>query len=39
MLISDPIYGEYKIDEVLEDVVKSYPIQRLKGVHQGGQVF
>ncbi|MFD2044041.1 HD domain-containing protein [Ornithinibacillus salinisoli] len=39
MFISDQIYGEYKIDKVLEELVLSQPVQRLKGVHQGGASY
>ncbi|WP_242218512.1 HD domain-containing protein [Bacillus cereus group sp. BfR-BA-01380] len=37
MLIKDNIYGQFIInDKVLEKLIMSEPIQRLKGIHQGG---
>ncbi|PGW34781.1 hypothetical protein COE04_13050 [Bacillus cereus] len=39
MIISDVIYGEFKIDKVLEDLIISKPVQRLKGVHQAGASY
>lgn len=39
MNISDPIYGEFIIDDVLEQLIHSKPIQRLKGIHQGGASY
>ncbi|PGN59516.1 hypothetical protein CN966_08115 [Bacillus cereus] len=39
MIISDVIYGEFKIDKVLEDLILSKPVQRLKGVHQAGASY
>lgn len=39
MLISDKLYGEFKIEKVLEELVLSTPVQRLKGVHQGGASY
>ncbi|MGG3643488.1 HD domain-containing protein [Bacillus gobiensis] len=39
MIISDPIYGEFIIDGVLEQLIQSQPIQRLNGIHQGGASY
>lgn len=39
MLISDVLYGEFEVDKVLEELVLSRPIQRLKGIHQGGASY
>lgn len=39
MIISDVIYGEFKVDKVLEDLILSKPVQRLKGVHQAGASY
>jgi len=40
MLLSDPLYGRIKIKEkVLKELIKSKPIQRLKGVLQGGILY
>lgn len=37
--IFDSIYGEFKIDNVLVDLINSYPVQRLKNIHQGGASY
>ncbi len=37
--IKDVLYGEYKVDRVLEELILSDPVQRLKGIHQGGASF
>ncbi len=39
MEISDVIYGHHHIDGVLEELIKSAPVQRLKGIYQGGASF
>ncbi|CAI9387888.1 HD domain-containing protein [Niallia sp. Sow4_A1] len=39
MLISDKLYGDFEIEKVLEELIKSKPIQRLKGIHQGGASY
>ncbi|OTY15568.1 hypothetical protein BK735_21100 [Bacillus mycoides] len=39
MIISDVIYGEFKVDKVLEELILSKPVQRLKGVHQAGACY
>ncbi|EEL89119.1 HD domain-containing protein [Bacillus cereus] len=39
MIISDVIYGEFKVDKVLEDLILSKPVQRLKGIHQAGASY
>lgn len=39
MVISDVIYGEFEVDKVLEELILSKPVQRLKGVHQGGASY
>lgn len=36
MIINDYIYGEYEIEKVLEELINTNEIQRLKGVYQGG---
>jgi hypothetical protein len=37
MILKDPLYGSFKIKEkVLLDLLKSQPVQRLKGVSQQG---
>jgi len=39
VIISDVIYGEFKVDKVLEELILSKPVQRLKGVHQAGASY
>lgn len=39
MIISDKIYGDFEIEKVLEDLIASKPMQRLKGIHQGGASY
>ncbi|MCK1991972.1 HD domain-containing protein [Peribacillus muralis] len=39
MIVSDNIYGQHDIEGVLEELMLSKPVQRLKGVHQGGASY
>ncbi|CAH2462450.1 MULTISPECIES: HD domain-containing protein [Bacillus] len=39
MIISDIIYGEFEVDKVLEELILSKHVQRLKGVHQAGASY
>ncbi|MFJ6210286.1 HD domain-containing protein [Lysinibacillus sp. NPDC092081] len=39
MIISDYLYGEFEIDDVLAELISSKPVQRLKGIHQGGASY
>lgn len=39
MVLSDDIYGEFEVDKVLEELILSKPVQRLKGIHQGGASY
>ncbi|MFC9773780.1 HD domain-containing protein [Paenibacillus chitinolyticus] len=39
MFISDPIYGEFIVDGLLEELILSSPVQRLKGIYQGGASY
>lgn len=39
MRIIDSIYGDYLIDGILEELIFSSPVQRLKGVYQGGSSY
>lgn len=39
MLISDILYGEFKVDQVLEELILSKSVQRLKGIHQTGASY
>lgn len=36
MIINDYIYGEFEIERILEELINTKEIQRLKGVYQGG---
>ncbi|UOQ46418.1 HD domain-containing protein [Halobacillus salinarum] len=36
MLLSDEIYGDFRVEKVVEELINSFPVQRLKGIHQGG---
>lgn len=39
MFISDYIYGQFEIEDVLEELILSKSMQRLKGIHQGGASY
>ena len=39
MIISDVIYGEFKVDPVVEELIASKSVQRLKGIHQNGASY
>ncbi|MED1507756.1 MULTISPECIES: HD domain-containing protein [Bacillus] len=39
MIISDVIYGEFKVDKVLEELILSKSVQRLEGIHQNGASY
>lgn len=39
MFIYDEIYGEFEVDKVLEELILSRPVQRLKEIHQGGASY
>lgn len=39
MLISDVLYGEFEVDQVLEELIVSKSVQRLKGIHQNGASY
>lgn len=39
MIISDVLYGEFEVDEVLEELILSMSVQRLKGIHQAGASY
>lgn len=39
MIIYDKLYGEFVVDKVLEELIVSQPVQRLKGIHQGGASY
>jgi len=37
--IKDELYGEFEIDGVLGELICSRPVQRLRGIHQGGASY
>ena len=39
MRIMDSLYGNFFIDGILEELILSSPVQRLKGIYQGGASF
>jgi hypothetical protein len=39
VIISDVLYGEFEVDKVLEELILSKPVQRMKGVHQAGASY
>lgn len=39
MRIIDDLYGTFYIDGILEELILSSPVQRLKGIYQGGASF
>ena len=39
LIISEKLYGEFELEKVLEDLILSKPVQRSKGIHQGGASY
>ncbi|HHP1115311.1 HD domain-containing protein [Bacillus cereus group sp. MYBK163-2] len=39
MIISDVLYGEFEVDQVVEELISSKSMQRLKGIHQNGASY
>ncbi|MCD8739096.1 HD domain-containing protein [Mucilaginibacter roseus] len=39
LILEDVIYGNWEVSGVLEELILSAPMQRLKAVHQGGAIF
>jgi len=39
VIISDVLYGEFKVDPVVEELILSKSVQRLKGIHQAGASY
>lgn len=39
MLINDLVYGEFTVEAVLEELINTKAIQRLKHIHQGGASY
>lgn len=35
MYIKDALYGSFEVEKVIEELILSKPVQRLKGIHQG----
>ena len=36
LILYDELYGKFEIDGVLLELIQSHPVQRLKGIYQGG---
>lgn len=39
MMSGDIFYGNFELEDILSDLIRSAPVQRLKNVHQGGAIF
>jgi len=39
VIISDVLYGEFEVDQVVEELISSKSMQRLKGIHQAGASY
>lgn len=39
MMIHDALYGEFETTPVIDALIASAPVQRLKKIHQGGAIF
>lgn len=39
MIISDVLYGEFEVEQVVEELISSKSMQRLKGIHQAGASY
>ncbi|MBB5636992.1 hypothetical protein HDE68_002905 [Pedobacter cryoconitis] len=39
MIIEDNLYGSFSVSALLEELINSKPVERLKGIHQGGGIF
>ena len=39
MKIIDKIYGEFEIEDILEELINTKAVQRLKNIHQGGASY
>lgn len=39
MTYTDKIYGSFKLDSAIEELINTSVLQRLKNIHQGGAVF
>ncbi|AIE78503.1 Deoxyguanosinetriphosphate triphosphohydrolase [Bacillus cereus] len=39
MIISDVLYREFEVDQIVEELIVSKSVQRLKGMHQNGASY
>ncbi|QNK64502.1 HD domain-containing protein [Pedobacter sp. PAMC26386] len=39
MIIEDNLYGKFSVSALIEELLKSKALERLKGIHQGGGIF
>ena len=39
MRIEDKIYGKFEVEGVLEELINTKVVQRLKNIHQGGASY
>ncbi len=39
MIVKDKVYGAFEIEDVFIELINSEPVQRLKGIHQGGASY
>jgi len=39
MVIEDSLYGGFEVSALVEELINSKPMERLKGIHQGGGIF
>ncbi|MGY0035487.1 HD domain-containing protein [Pedobacter sp. NJ-S-72] len=39
MIIIDSLYGRFSVSKLIDELISSKPMQRLKGIHQGGGIF
>ena len=39
MYLKDYLYGEYIVEPVIEEVINTKEVQRLKNIHQGGASY
>jgi HD superfamily phosphohydrolase len=39
MIIEDNLYGRFSVSALIEELITTKPMERLKGIHQGGGIF
>jgi HD superfamily phosphohydrolase len=39
MVIEDSLYGRFEVSALVEELIRSKPMERLRGIHQGGGIF